>query len=337
MSKRLDQAALMNAAMRERLPLFIQRSFMTLEPGRAYDDNWHIDHIAYHLRRVQRGACRRLIINIPPRHLKSISVTIAFSAWAMGHDPTKRIISVSYAQELSRQLALGFRTIVESSWYRSVFPAFRIDPRRNRNNDIGTNQHGRRLATSTGGAVLGQGADLIIIDDPIKPQDAFSEAERRKVNEFYDNTLYTRLNNKQTGAIVIVMQRLHEDDLVGHVLRKDDWEQVVIPAIETEDREYRLGDHPRDVHRRSRGDLISPAREPPEIIERNRRILGTLGFQAQYQQNPRAPGRQHREAGVDPVLRGRAGVRPYGHELGHGLDPGRDQRLFRRHRLGLAR
>src|SRR5215471_21279825 len=162
----------MRAAMREHLPLFIERCFRTLEPGKPYDDNWHIHHIAYHLQRVARGECRRLIINIPPRHLKSISVTIAFSAWAMGHDPTRKIISVSYAQELSRQLALGFRTIVESPWYGALFPAFRIDPRRKRNNDIGTTMKGRRFATSTGGAVLGQGADLILIDDPIKPQDA---------------------------------------------------------------------------------------------------------------------------------------------------------------------
>ena len=108
--------------------------------------------------------------------------------------------------------------------------------------EIATTARGYRVAKSIGGSLLGRGADLIIIDDPIKGlAAALSETERRRVAEFYDNTLYSRLNNKAEGAIVIVMQRLHQDDLVGHVLEKDDWEVLSIPAIATEDTTHPLG------------------------------------------------------------------------------------------------
>src|SRR5690606_16723955 len=116
-------------------------------------------------------------------------------------------------------------------------------------------------ACTMGGSILGFGADLLIIDDPIKASDILSEAERRRIKETYDNTLYSRLNNKRTGAIVIVMQRLHEDDLVGHVLDKDAWSVLDIPAIAPEDRIYRIGPDEDEVYRRSAGELLQPSRE----------------------------------------------------------------------------
>lgn len=134
--------------------------------------------------------------------------------------------------------------------------------------------------------MLGKGADIIIIDDPIKALAALSKAERRKVTEFYDNTLITRLNDKTEGAIVLIMQRLHQDDLVGHVLDRGDWEEVSLPAIATDDGEFRLSDAPNDVHRRQIGDLLHPAREPMTVLEEVRRAQGAMHFQAQYQQQP---------------------------------------------------
>lgn len=128
------------------------------------------------------------------------------------------------------------------------------------------------------------------MDDPIKAIDVVSEAERRRVAEFYDNTLVTRLNDKSAGAIVIIMQRLHQDDLVGHVLERDDWEVVSLPAIATQDTEHRLSDYPLRVHHRRSGDLLHPAREPREVVEQIRRAQGSLTFQAQYQQEPVPPG-----------------------------------------------
>ena len=181
------------------------------------------------------------------------------------------------------------RNVMESPWYRALFPRLELVPRKTRNNELVTPQHGYRFAAGMGGAILGRGADLIVIDDPIKATDAFSEAERRRVNEAFDNTLYTRLNDKTRGAIVIIMQRLHEDDLVGHVLARDDWEVVSIPAIEPEDKAYRLSDAPDQVYYRSAGEVLHPDREPLSILETLRRAQGSLVFSAQYQQAPVPP------------------------------------------------
>ncbi|MGN6095454.1 MAG: phage terminase large subunit [Bosea sp. (in: a-proteobacteria)] len=281
----MNDPALLTAILRRDLASFIEQCFVTLEPGTAYQHNWHIEAIAYRLLRVWSGECKRLIINVPPRSAKSICVTIAFTAWLMGHDPRKRIMAISYANELSRTHAANFRSVVTSDWYRRAFPAFAIAA--NRGQEIRTTQQGYRYASSIGGSVLGRGADLIVIDDPINGLEAaLSGAARRRVQAFYDNTLYSRLNDRATGAIVIVMQRLHEDDLVGHVRDKEDWEVLSIPAIAPEDCSYRLGQGPEAVYRRRQGEIMHPARDSVAELEAIKRNLGSLNFSAQYQQNP---------------------------------------------------
>ncbi len=225
-----DRNALLREILRTDLAAFVEKCFLSLEPGTRYLDNWHVHAIAYELMRVWRGEEKRLIINIPPRYMKSIMVTIGFTAWAMGHAPHKRIMAVSYAASLARRHAVDFSAIVTSDWFRGTFPNFEIASLRE--GEIWTTKRGYRYAGSIGGSVTGWGADLIVIDDPIKGLDAaLSAAERRRVAEFYDGSLYTRLNNKAEGAIVIIMQRLHEDDLVGHVLEKENWRVLSIPAI----------------------------------------------------------------------------------------------------------
>ena len=281
----LDEALVLQAILRQDLSSFIARSFMTLDPGTPYLPNWHIDAIAWQLMRVWRGECKRLIINVPPRSAKSICVTIGYTAWVMGHDPRKRIMAISYANELSLKHAADFRSVVTSGWYRALFPGFTI--KTNRKNEIETSERGSRFAGSIGGSVLGRGADLIVIDDPINGLDAvLSAAERRRVTEFYDATLYSRLNDRINGAIIIVMQRLHQDDLVGHVLDKEDWEVLSIPAIAMEDTTYRIGEGARALYHRRAGEVLHPGREPLAWLEVAKRNLGTLNFSAQYQQNP---------------------------------------------------
>lgn len=280
-----DRIALLQAILRRDLASFIAQCFGTLEPGTSYLDNWHVHAIAYQLMRVWRGECKRLIINVPPRSAKSICVTIAFTAWVMGHDPRKRIMAISYANGLSLKHAADFRSVVTSGWFRGLFPAFAI--KACRDNELVTSQRGSRFAGSVGGSILGRGADLIVIDDPINGLDAvLSAAERRRVTEFYDATLYSRLNDRLNGAIVIVMQRLHQDDLVGHVLDKEEWEVLSIPAIAVEDCTYRLGDGRDAIYNRQAGEVLHPGREPREWLEVAKRNLGTLNFSAQYQQNP---------------------------------------------------
>jgi len=285
-----DRARLIRALLRHDPSCFAEKVFTTLEPGTSFSPNWHLEHIAWQLQRVLRGEVRRLIINVPPRSGKSIAVTVALPMFALGHDPRRRIICISHTAELARKFSIDRRTIAQTPWYPALFPGMQLSGPRPRDMELRTTAFGFCRAAGVGGAILGLGADLIVVDDPIKALDALSRAERLRVNEFYDNTLLTRLNDKQTGAVVIVMQRLHEDDLVGHVLERDDWEIVSLPAIATDDTEHRLNDDPDAVHRRRTGDVLHPEREPMAVLEQIRRAQGSLTFQAQYQQAPLPPG-----------------------------------------------
>src|SRR6516164_1903276 len=209
--------------LRADLGCFAERCFAQLNPQAVFLPNWHIEVIAAKLAAVREGKIRRLIINLPPRHLKSLMASIAFPAWCLGHDPSAQILCVSYAQDLADKLARDCRSIMMSPWYRRIFPT-RLATQRQAVQEFVTTRQGYRLATSTGGVLTGRGADIIVIDDPLKPEEALSQAQRKAANEWFDHTLYSRLNDKRHGAIVIVMQRLHEDDLVGHVLAQEPWE-----------------------------------------------------------------------------------------------------------------
>jgi predicted phage terminase large subunit-like protein len=274
------------AILRSDLGYFAERCFCELNPQAAFLTNWHIEVIAAKLTAVREGKIRRLIINLPPRHLKSLLASIAFPAWCLGHDPSAQILSVSYAQDLADKLARDCRSIMMSPWYRRIF-ATRLAPHRQAVQEFITTRQGYRLATSTGGVLTGRGADIILIDDPLKPEEALSDAQRQAANDWYDHTLYSRLNDKCSGAIVIIMQRLHEDDLVGHVFAQEPWEVVCFPAIaegdETHEIETLWG--PR-CFRRRQGEVLHPAREPFDTVQRIRRTIGEYNFAGQYQQTP---------------------------------------------------
>src|SRR3984893_5125996 len=268
------------------LGYFAQLCFCKLNPQAAFLPNWHIEVIAAKLTAVAQGKLQRLIINLPPRHLKSLLASIAFPAWCLGHDPSAQILSVSYAQDLADKLARDCRSIMTSPWYRQIFPT-RLAPHRHAVQEFITTRQGYRLATSTGGVLTGRGADLILIDDPLKPEEALSEARRNATNDWYANTLYSRLNDKRRGGIVIIMQRLHEDDLVGHVLGQEPWEVVSFPAIAEADEAHEIATigGPHRFARRH-GEALHPAREPLATLAHIRRTIGEYNFAGQYQQSP---------------------------------------------------
>ena len=212
--------------------------------------------------------------------------SIAFPAWCLGHDPSAQILCVSYAQDLADKLARDCRSIMMSPWYRRIFPT-RLAPHRQAVQEFLTTRQGYRLATSNGGVLTGRGADIILIDDPLKPEEALSDTQRQAANEWFSHTLYSRLNDKRNGAIVIIMQRLHEDDLVGHVLAQEPWEVVRFPAIAEEDEVHEIETilGPRTFMRR-RGEALHPEREPLDTLDRIRRTIGEYNFAGQYQQSP---------------------------------------------------
>jgi len=158
-----------DAILRSDLGYFTERCFRELNPQAVLLMNWHIEVIAARLAAVRAGQIRRLIINLPPRHLKSLIASIAFPAWCLGHDPSAQILCVSYAQDLADKLARDCRTIMMSPWYRRIFPT-RLVAHRQAVQEFITTRQGYRLATSNGGVLTGRGADIILIDDPLKPK-----------------------------------------------------------------------------------------------------------------------------------------------------------------------
>jgi predicted phage terminase large subunit-like protein len=272
--------------LRHDLCSFIHRSFLELNPQTPFLSNWHIELLAAKLEKVRRGTCKRLIINIPPRHLKSHTTSIAFPAWLLGHQPAKKIICVSYARDLAETLARDSRNLMTSPFYEALFDT-RISGERDAVSEFETNEGGYRLSTSIGGVLTGRGADIIIIDDPLKADDALSETRRRSVNDWYDNTLRSRLNNQQTGAIIIVMQRLHSDDLVAHVQEPGAWEVLSFPAAAEKDESYTF-QTPFGRRRANRriGEILQPSLLTPATLDSQRRGMTDYNFSAQYQQNP---------------------------------------------------
>src|ERR1700731_2402954 len=197
--------------LRQDFSSFVARCFYDLNPQTEFAMNWHVEVIAAKLTAVRQGKIQRLIINLPPRHLKSLMASIAFPARCLGHDPSVPILCVSYAQDLADKLARDCRSIMTSPWYRRIFPT-RLAPHRQAVQEFITTRQGYRLATSTGGVLTGRGADIILIDDPLKPEEAPSDAQRQAANDWHDPTLYSRQNDKRRSAIVMIMQRLQEDD-----------------------------------------------------------------------------------------------------------------------------
>ena len=174
-----------------------------------------------------------------------------------------------------------------SAWYKAIFPMTRLSTQRPAVQELITTSHGFRLATSVGGILTGRGADLMIIDDAAKPEEAISDALRKRVNDWYDSTAVSRLNSKQDSRVVIISQRLHEDDLVGHVLEQEDWDVLKLAAIAECDEEYEietLGRRRRFTRRA--GEPLHPAREPKSVLDAIRRSVGEFNFAGQYQQAP---------------------------------------------------
>jgi predicted phage terminase large subunit-like protein len=272
--------------LRHDLCAFIHRSFLELNAQTPFLSNWHIEVLAAKLEEVRRGSCKRLIVNVPPRHLKSHAITIAFPAWVLGHDPAKQILSVTYAQDLSDNFARKSRTLMTSAFYEALFDT-RLSKGREAVSDYETTDSGYRLSTSVGGVLTGRGADIIIIDDPLKADDALSESRRRSVNEWYDNTLRSRLNSQEKGAIIIVMQRLHADDLVAHVQQHELWDVLSFPAIAEQDEVYNVWTPygRRRIHRKT-GEILQPSLLSPTALESQRRGMTEYNFVAQYQQDP---------------------------------------------------
>ncbi|MGE3511456.1 MAG: phage terminase large subunit [Vicinamibacterales bacterium] len=260
-----------------------------MAPGERYLHNWHIEAIAHHLEECLRGSIKRLIITLPPRSLKSICASVAFPAFALGHDPTLRIVCASYSEELAARHGRDCRTVMQSGWYPSVFPGTRLNRQKAGELEFETTAGGGRFATSVGGTLTGLGGDIFIIDDANKAADANSGPRLELAKQWFDSTLYSRLNSKVDGVIIVIMQRVHVDDLVGYLLEKpgEPWIHLNLPAIAEAPQDVPLGRG--RLYRRVTGEVLHTAREPREALDRARSTMGSFAFSAQYQQQPVPP------------------------------------------------
>ncbi len=268
-----------------RLLSFIQQAWPVVEPGSAYVHGWHVEAIVQHLEAVSSGQIRRLLINIPPRHMKSLTVAVFWPCWEWIRKPEKRFLFASYKQSLSVRDNTRSRRLLRDPWYASNWgDSFQLAGDQNQKSRFENNKGGYRLATSVGSAVTGEGGDRIVVDDPHRAQDIYSQKRREQVLEWWDQVMSTRLNDPMTGAMVIIMQRLHEKDLSGHVLAQGGYEHLCLPA------EYEgkpcvtcLG---WEDPRREPGELLWPRRVDAQTLQSLKTALGTYGAAGQLQQQP---------------------------------------------------
>lgn len=268
---------------------FVWRVFETLHPhpDDRFEPAWHVQAMCHELDQVRHGENKRLVVTIPPRCLKSITVAVAYVAYLLGHDPTTKIIVASYGLDLARKHSDDCRRVMSAPWYREMFPGTRLAAKGNTSEEIRTTAGGGRKAVSNGSAVTGHGADVIIIDDLLKASDAQSEAELVKAQDFIEATLLSRFDNPAEGRVIMVAQRLHEMDPPGYLLDKGTHRHLNLPAIAEE--EQAVAVRQGVVQRRVPGDLLFPARLDQETLDRMRREMGAAVFNCQYQQNPIAP------------------------------------------------
>jgi predicted phage terminase large subunit-like protein len=260
-----------------------------VNPGSSYLHNWHIDAIGEALQEVWRGNIGRLIVNIPPRYLKSFCVSVAFPAWVLGNSPEKRIVVASYSEKLAIKHSLDCRMVMQSTWFRKIFQNCHLSTEQNEKYKFSTTKNGYRFATSVGGTLTGEGGDILIVDDPHSPQQVLSANYRQKVVDWYGNTFSSRLDDKKKGAIIVVMQRLHSNDLTGHLLERgrDSWVHLNLPVLFEKETTIRIGNFRKDI---SGGEFLFPRRESNDEIEKIKLDMGSYFFNAQYQQKPMASG-----------------------------------------------
>ncbi len=270
------------AASRHLLSYFIEKSFGIVTPGTKFSPNWHIQLMAEYLEACYRRDIKRLVINIPPRSLKSVSVSVAFPAWALGKDPSLKFMYASYSEKLSFDLSMDTRRVMTDNWYKLCFPETILSDDQNEKSKFSTTKQGYRIATSVGGRSTGFGANVLAIDDCHTPEEALSDTIRDSHLRWFDNTWASRLNNKNEDVMIVVAQRLHLYDLPGHLLAQGGWEHLNLPAVFDSRKTFSMGRITKTVEP---GELLHPDRFSKSFLDNEKR-KSSYGYSSQYLQNP---------------------------------------------------
>src|SRR5215475_1548804 len=264
---------------------FVRQAWVVVEPSTPFVPGWHIDAIIEHLEAVTAGQIRNLLINVPPRHMKSLLVAVFWPGWEWTRWPERRWLYSSYSAQLSIRDSVKCRRLIESPWYQARWAdRFALTSDQNTKGRFDNNRSGYRLSTSVGGAATGEGGDRIVCDDPHNVQEAESDSVRKATLDWWDVVMSTRVNDPRTAAMVVVMQRCHQQDLSGHLLEQGGWEHLCLPA------EY---EGPRSATsigfvdpRKEHGELLWADRFGRPEIDSLKRSLGSYAAAGQLQQRP---------------------------------------------------
>jgi predicted phage terminase large subunit-like protein len=269
--------------LRESFPAFVIGAWQVLEPRTVFAANWHIDAITAYLEAAARGEIDRLVINVPPRHMKTLLVSVMWPAWCWTRAAHLRFLTASYGANLAERDAVRSRDLIRSAWYQERWPGVELKADVNRTSRYENTETGYRIATGVGGEATGEGGDTIIIDDPHKLEEAMSEPARRRVLDWHDGTIATRFNDPKTAVEIVVGQRVHEDDLSGHLVERG-YTHLCLPARYERQHPFVWPDDPR----RTDGELLWPRHFPERELRRTEETMGSFRAAGQLQQRPSA-------------------------------------------------
>lgn len=269
---------------------FIKHGWSVLEPGTEYHDGWHIHAIAEHLEACLSREIRQLIINIPPRHSKSLLGSCFFPCYTWLERPSERFLFASYAGSLSVRDSLKCRRLIQSPWYQENWGhLYKLIGDQNSKMFYENDKTGYRMATSVGAATTGHGGDIIVVDDPLNALEATSDMVLKTTQDWWSQAMSTRLNNPKTGVKIVIMQRLHDQDTTGHCLAEGGWEHLCLPA-EFETKRRSATSIGWSDPRKKEGELLWPEHFGKEEVESLKKKLGTYGTAGQLQQRPAPEG-----------------------------------------------
>ena len=277
----------------ESLKGFIKAAWHVVEPGRPFSDGWHIDAVCDHLEAVTSGEIPRLLINIPPGFMKSLTTNVLWPAWEWGPKnlPHKRYVSGSYSETLTVRDNRRTRMLIRDQWYQDLWgERFEMSSDQDSKIKFENNKRGFKLATSVRGVGTGERGDTVIVDDPHNVKDGESDAYREEAILWFTETLPTRMNDPRKSAIVVIMQRIHENDVSGHIIANDlGYVHLMLPMeFEPERRCHTIiGFKDPRIHD---GELLWPDRFTPEVIARDKKVMGEYAVAGQFQQRPTPRG-----------------------------------------------
>jgi hypothetical protein len=281
----MREQILFDSFLRQRLAGFIAKAFQQLNPGQRLEPTWFLEEIAWKLEQCRRGDIRRLIVTLPPRHLKSHIGSVAFPAFVLGHDPARRVLCITSSKDGSARLARKCRAIMREPWYQRAFHEARLAHEKRAAADFMTTKHGHRRSSFVGSLDMDRDAEVIVIDDPMTAEDAASPKSRREICAWFDTLLATEPAGDDNRTIILIATRHHQDDLAGHLLQKNEgWTELRMPAIESNFRVWSLYDDRGKLG--EPGRPLWPERQSRGALEGIRERIGNSAFEAQYQQAP---------------------------------------------------